>query len=466
MTLIEKKVNILKISMKLGLYIFVSILLLETISMLYLHNHVIQSRINQELESLKSRGNSHRDVLELTYSDATLEHIGLMESHTDTDVVITNEAGDIILSSENVNSGMKKILQKELPQVPRKGSIIQASWKDERYIATVTSFNSEHAIEGYIYMFKNTREVEELISQLNKHFLFATILLLFFMLIIIYFLSKALTRPLIVMKEATTKLSEGNFSVTVPVRSHDELGELAQSIQSLADELNYLKKERNEFLASISHELRTPLTYIKGYADIVRRKDLDASERSSYLEIIHDESQRLNGLLNELFNMAKMDLHTFTISKETVRLSSLLQSIQEKVLPSFNNKKMQLHLECSEDLFIKIDPARFEQIMLNLLDNALKYSNENTVTTIKAKRFPGSISISIIDQGMGIPAEDVPHIFDRLFRVEKSRARDTGGFGLGLSIVKQLVEVQGGSISVTSKLDQGTCFTIIFKGDR
>ncbi|WP_236712598.1 sensor histidine kinase [Peribacillus muralis] len=458
--------NILKISMKLGLYIFVSILLLETISMLYLHNHVIQSRINQELESLKSRGNSHRDVLELTYSDATLEHIGLMESHTDTDVVITNEAGDIILSSENVNSGMKKILQKELPQVPRKGSIIQASWKDERYIATVTSFNSEHAIEGYIYMFKNTREVEELISQLNKHFLFATILLLFFMLIIIYFLSKALTRPLIVMKEATTKLSEGNFSVTVPVRSHDELGELAQSIQSLADELNYLKKERNEFLASISHELRTPLTYIKGYADIVRRKDLDASERSSYLEIIHDESQRLNGLLNELFNMAKMDLHTFTISKETVRLSSLLQSIQEKVLPSFNNKKMQLHLECSEDLFIKIDPARFEQIMLNLLDNALKYSNENTVTTIKAKRFPGSISISIIDQGMGIPAEDVPHIFDRLFRVEKSRARDTGGFGLGLSIVKQLVEVQGGSISVTSKLDQGTCFTIIFKGDR
>lgn len=159
------------------------------------------------------------------------------------------------------------------------------------------------------------------------------------MLIIIYFLSKALTRPLIGMKEATTKLSEGNFSVTVPIRSHDELGELAQSIQSLANELNYLKKERNEFLASISHELRTPLTYIKGYADIARRKDLDVSERTSYLEIIHDESQRLNKLLDELFNMAKMDMNTFTISKETVRLASFLETIHEKVLPAFQYKK-------------------------------------------------------------------------------------------------------------------------------
>lgn len=431
--------------------------------MVYLHNKVIHSRVNQELESLKARGNSHRDVLEITYSGSTLQHIGLMESHTDTDVVITDTRGAILISSEKVNGGMKKILAKNLPHVPRKGLIIQSSWKDERYIATVTPFISDEENKGYVYMFKDTREVEDLISQLNRHFLLATALLLFFMLVIIYFLSKALTRPLISMKEATTKLSKGNFSVAVPVRSHDELGELAQSIQSLADELNYLKKERNEFLASISHELRTPLTYIKGYADVARRKDLDDSERSRYLEIIHDESERLNRLLDELFNMARMDLNTFTISKETVQLSSFLRNIHEKVLPAFTNERIQLNLECKDDLFIDIDPSRFEQVILNLLDNALKYSNEYTVTTIKATECLGRISISIIDQGVGIPPEDIPHIFDRLYRVEKSRARDTGGFGLGLSIVKQLVEIQGGTISVKSNLKQGTCFTITFK---
>ncbi|WMX56660.1 HAMP domain-containing sensor histidine kinase [Peribacillus sp. R9-11] len=431
--------------------------------MIYLHNKVVHSRINQELESLKSRGNSHRDVLEISYDNSTLHHIGLMESHTDTDVVITNTKGDILLSSEKVNSGMKKILKKELSQVPRKGLIIQSSWKEERYIATVTPFNSDKVNEGYVYMFKNTGDVEDLISQLNKHFLFATLLLLFFMLITIYFLSKALTRPLITMKEATTKLSKGNFSVSVPVRSKDELGELAQSIQSLANELNYLKKERNEFLASISHELRTPLTYIKGYADIARRKDLDIPERTQYLEIIHEESKRLNSLLDELFNIARMDVNTFTISKETVPLSSFLQSVYEKVLPAFTNKNIQLNLECKDNLFMDIDPSRFEQVLLNLLDNALKYSNEYTVTTIKAIESIGSISISIIDQGVGIPKADIPHVFDRLYRVEKSRARATGGFGLGLSIVKQLVEVQGGTISVKSSIEQGTCFIIIFK---
>ncbi|MGE7766286.1 ATP-binding protein [Peribacillus sp. NPDC096540] len=431
--------------------------------MIYLHNKVVHSRINQELESLKSRGNSHRDVLEISYDNSTLHHIGLMESHTDTDVVITNTKGDILLSSEKVNSGMKKILKKDLSQVPRKGLIIQSSWKEERYIATVTPFNSDKENKGYVYMLKNTGDVEDLISQLNKHFLFATLLLLFFMLITIYFLSKALTRPLITMKEATTKLSKGNFSVSVPVRSKDELGELAQSIQSLANELNYLKKERNEFLASISHELRTPLTYIKGYADIARRKDLDIPERTQYLEIIHEESQRLNLLLDELFNIARMDVNTFTISKETVHLSSFLQSVYEKVLPAFTNKNIQLNLECKNNLFMVIDPSRFEQVLLNLLDNALKYSNEYTVTTIKATESIGSISISIIDQGVGIPRADIPHVFDRLYRVEKSRARATGGFGLGLSIVKQLVEVQGGTISVKSNMEQGTCFTIIFK---
>ncbi|MFE4427185.1 ATP-binding protein [Peribacillus butanolivorans] len=453
----------MKISFKLGLWMFVCIFLIETVSMIYLHNKVVHSRINQELESLKSRGNSHRDVLEISYDNSTLHHIGLMESHTDTDVVITNTKGDILLSSEKVNSGMKKILKKDLSQVPRKGLIIQSSWKEERYIATVTPFNSDKVNEGYVYMFKNTGDVEDLISQLNKHFLFATLLLLFFMLITIYFLSKALTRPLITMKEATTKLSKGNFSVSVPVRSKDELGELAQSIQSLANELNYLKKERNEFLASISHELRTPLTYIKGYADIARRKDLDIPERTQYLEIIHEESKRLNSLLDELFNIARMDVNTFTISKETVPLSSFLQSVYEKVLPAFTNKNIQLNLECKDNLFMDIDPSRFEQALLNLLDNALKYSNEYTVTTIKATESIGNISISIIDQGVGIPRADIPHVFDRLYRVEKSRARATGGFGLGLSIVKQLVEVQGGTISVKSSIEQGTCFTIIFK---
>lgn len=123
------------------------------------------------------------------------------------------------------------------------------------------------------------------------------------------------------MKEATKKLSKGDFSVTLPRPSNDELGELSQSIQTLANDLNYLRQERNEFLASVSHELRTPLTYINGYADIAKRKELSESDRFKYLDIIHEESQRLSRLLKELFDLAKLDQNTFSISKEQIDFS-------------------------------------------------------------------------------------------------------------------------------------------------
>ncbi|WP_419956159.1 ATP-binding protein [Neobacillus niacini] len=347
--------------------------------------------------------------------------------------------------------------------LPRKGKIIQDDWKKEQYIATVTAFNKKGKKFGYIYMFKNTDDVQKLISQLNKHIFVASFLILFSILIFIFFLSKALTKPLITMKEATKKLSKGDFSVTLPKPSNDELGELSHSIQTLANDLNYLKQERNEFLASISHELRTPLTYINGYADIARRKNLDEQDRVQYLDIIQEESQRVSSLLKELFNLAKLDQNTFSINKEKVNLSNFFRSIYERVLPAFKNKGIDLVLDCPNNIFIDIDPIRFEQVLINLLDNSLKYSNETSTTFIKGSELNGVVQITIKDQGIGIPPADLPHIFDRLYRVDKSRSRATGGFGLGLAIVNQLVEAHGGEITVKSQVGEGTCFTIIIK---
>lgn len=125
------------------------------------------------------------------------------------------------------------------------------------------------------------------------------------------------------------------------------------------------------------------------------------------------------------------------------------------------NKGITLKLDCHQPIQIDMDPTRFEQVILNLLDNSLKYSKENTSTFIRATEENGKIEITIKDQGIGIPPEDLPYIFDRLYRVEKSRSRATGGFGLGLAIVKQLVEAHGGTLSVESELGKGTCFKIV-----
>jgi two-component system, OmpR family, sensor histidine kinase ArlS len=453
----------MKISLRLGLWFFVCILIIETTSMVYLHRHVIHSRAMQELNSLKERGNSHRDVLEISSDPSTLHHIALMESKTDTEVVIKDYNGKILLSSGTVNQSIKKIINKAIPKVPRNGLILQSDLSGEKYIATVSPFDAGNGRKGYVYMFKSTEQVQSMISQLNRHFIIASLLILFLMLVTIFFLSRALTKPLIVMQEATKKLSNGDFSVTLPKMGKDEIGELSKSIQTLADDLNHLKQERNEFLASVSHELRTPLTYIKGYSDIGRRPLLDEKERIHYFDIIHEESEHLSHLVKELFDLARLDQNAFTIEKERVNFASYLQAIYDRVLPAFKEKQIRLKLDCEKDVFFSIDPKRFDQVLLNLLDNALKYSNENTTTLIKAYQKDKFIHLNIKDEGIGIPKEDLPYVFDRLYRVEKSRSRATGGFGLGLAIVKELVEAHRGTISVESKPGEGTCFKIVLK---
>ncbi|WP_045519401.1 sensor histidine kinase [Neobacillus niacini] len=452
----------MKISIKLGLWFSLCILLIEIVSMTFLHRNLVHSRVHQEYDSLLEKGNSQRDILEINSDPHTLSHISLMGSHSDTQVVVTNTKGEIILTSIEINSNIKDILNIPISNsnLSRNGKIIQDDWKNEQYIATVTAFKKDGKNFGYVYMFKNTFDVQKLISQLNKHIFIASLLILFTILIFIFFLSKALTKPLITMKEATKKLSKGDFSVTLPKPSNDELGELSHSIQTLANDLNYLKQERNEFLASISHELRTPLTYINGYADIARRNNLDETDRVQYLDIIKEESQRVSSLVKELFDLAKLDQNRFSINKEKVNFSKFAQSIYDRVLPAFTNKGIKLILNCPENLFVEIDPIRFEQVLINLIDNSLKYSKESSTTSIRAVEENGKVQISIIDQGIGIPQNDLPRIFDRLYRVDKSRSRATGGFGLGLAIVRQLIEAHGGEITVKSLIGEGTSFTI------
>ncbi len=318
--------------------------------------------------------------------------------------------------------------------MPRNGKVVENDWKSKPYIATVTPF--ETGIKtGYVYMFKDTSQVKQLIQQLNKHFLVAGIATSIVTAIIILILSRIVARPLIKMKEATKKLSKGNFSIQLENNKHDELGELADSIQLLANELNHLKTERNEFLASISHELRTPLTYIKGYADVAKKEHISMADRMNYLNIITEEVTKLTTLVTELMELAKVDNNTFTIQKEWFPICDSLKKISQIVLPAFQGSEIKLLVFCPENYQILADPVRFEQILINLLENARKYSPSGTTTTVNIKKENTDIMISIKDEGKGIPSKDLPFIFERFYRVDKSRSRELGGTEAGQVLV-------------------------------
>jgi signal transduction histidine kinase len=445
-----------KISFKLGLLFFVSILGIETVLFASLYFTLVNSRINEEFEQLLARGNNHRDVLEKNYDPSTLEHVTMMESEAETDVVITNDKGKILYFSDHIIPFAKRIIKKTNINIPYDGMIVQKNWQNESHISTVSPIRINGKIKGYVYMFQNTVSIQSLIYKLKHHFVIVGILTVFLTIITIAFLSRVITIPLIRMKQATEKLSKGDFSVRLELKGDDELAELGNAIQTLAMDLEYLKKERNEFLASISHELRTPLTYVKGYADIARRPDIEEEERNRYLSIIYEEAEHMQKLVKDLFELAKMDQHSFQIHKKPTNLYTFLKKMHDKMYPAFQAKKMSLVFQCEKNITVHIDQNRFEQVMMNLLDNALKNSDQRSTVSIDVKAEKKKIMIIVSDEGRGIPEEDLPHIFERFYRVDKSRSRASGGTGLGLAIVKEIIEAHEGSIYADSIYGKGT----------
>ena len=454
-----------KLSIKLGILFFVILFGLIAFMFVFLHTEIADTRIQQELQTLQSRGNSHKAILEKQFDYEMIDHVVLMESESNTDVVITNEYGTILDSSASIHE-FKKYIMAPLTPIPNHGMVVEENWHLEPYIATVSPIVIEQSVSGYVYMFQDTESVHSLIHSFNEHFIIAGWISLVLMIVIIIFLSRGITKPLIRMKEATSQISKGNFSVSLPHKSKDELGDLSKSIELLATDLNYLKKERSEFLASISHELRTPLTYIKGYADIVKKRNLSSDEREQYLSIIVEESDRLAKLIKELFDLAKMDQNTFVIEKEWINLNDFFTKIEQKFSPIFHENEMEFILDCQPNLMLQADSLRLQQILVNLLDNARKYSASGATIVLRAWKQKKEIHISIVDNGKGIPEKDIPYIFHRFYRVDKSRTRSLGGSGLGLSIIKELMIAHGGEILVKSKENVGTEFELIFKEDK
>lgn len=454
-----------KLSVKLGIMFFIIFFGLSTLMFFFLHEGIVESRVNEELSSLLARGNSHSYVLAKSFDNETLSHVVLMESESKTDIVVTNKQGNVLGSSDQLQLFEKYLSEHSNSNIPKEGKVIEDNWEKEPYIVTISPISNTDEISGFVYMFQNTTSIHLLIQKLNEHFILTGWISVILTIIIIIFLSRGITKPLIKMKEATHQISKGDFTVTLPVNSNDELGELAHSIQKLAIDLNYLKKERNEFLASISHELRTPITYIKGYADILRKRNVTEEERKKYLSTIVDETNHLNELIKKLFDLAKIDKNSFAIHKETIELNSFLQRIEQKLEHAFKERNIKFYVSCQNNLFFKADPLMLEQILVNLLDNAMKYSHVGAELELNAWGEKNKIHILIRDNGKGIPEKDLPYIFNRFYRVDRSRTRSLGGSGLGLAIVRELVHAHHADIFVKSKENVGTEFELVFQGE-
>jgi len=273
-----------------------------------------------------------------------------------------------------------------------------------------------------------------------------------------------LSRPLLQMQQATRKIAVGELETRLNISRDDEIGSLASAINNLAEDLQNYRDTRQEFFANISHELRTPITYLEGYSKVIKERLYSTEEeRDQYLDVLHQEAKRLQHLVDDLFELSKMEEGKISLSLEWIDLAEVIDNAVHKVQLKASDKGLALSTNLNRSTsWVYGDGLRMEQVILNLLENSVRYTEQGEIS-IMLDQTDSYVFVTVKDTGIGIAAEELPYVFERFYRVEKSRSRQHGGTGLGLSIAKKLVELQGGEIFVNSRLSEGTSFEIRFK---
>ncbi len=299
-------------------------------------------------------------------------------------------------------------------------------------------------------------------NQLNGVFL--VIALSAFVLALI--LSRILTTPIVNLSRTMRKMGKGDLSVRVPERGSGELRQLAENYNTMAAQLENLDQIRNQFVSNASHELKTPLATMKILLEtMIYQPDMPPEMRQEFMEDMNHEIDRLTGIITDLLTLTRMDNQQDALKLEELDLSGLTESTVRLLMPAAEKRGQRLESQVKPGLHMKGDRTKLNQVLYNLMDNAMKYSQDGGLIQVSLEEDGNCLRWRVRDNGVGIPPEDQEHIFDRFYRVDKARSRDTGGTGLGLSIVRQLVSMHGGTISVESQPGQGSCFTVLLPKD-
>ena len=261
--------------------------------------------------------------------------------------------------------------------------------------------------------------------------------------------------------DAMSRLSRGDFNVALNINTNldNQFGKLVRSFNEMAAQLGNMEKMRQEFISNVSHEIQSPLTSIRGFARALRNPRLSGEERDRYLDIIETESMRLSKLSDNLLKLTSLESEHHPFKPVRYRLDEQLREAVLACEPQWLEKSIGMEVEL-EEAEIVADPELMSQVWANLIHNSIKFTPRGGTIGIRLQRRNGEAEVRVSDTGIGIGEEDLPRIFERFYKADKSRDRSGGGSGLGLAIVKRIVGLHRGSIEVESKPGAGTVFTV------
>ncbi|RSK28396.1 sensor histidine kinase [Bacillus sp. HMF5848] len=361
----------------------------------------------------------------------------------DVDTLITEEDRDTLLTGDVVvKLGYETRFQRQI-------------------MGVIVPLLDDLRLAGIIYLYVPLASVEEVNNDAGYIWLLAAILYIVLSIFLGKLVVEKLTNPLRKIEKVAIRLSKGDFSETVDVQSNDEIGQLAHTFNQMIEAIRNEDHRKKEFISTVSHELRTPLSYVQGYSEAILEGMVTSKDKErGYLQIILKEAKRMKRLVNDLLDLSLLESGDFPINKTPLVLAQLIEDTLQTYAPIFAEKQLKLKLSTDPEVVVEADADRIEQVLHNLLDNAVRYSPEQSAITVSMSGDESFCTISIQDTGCGISEEDLQYLGEKFFRVNKARTRKDGGTGLGLAITKRIIEYHNGSIQFVSSTGKGTTVLI------
>lgn len=368
---------------------------------------------------------------------------------TTEDLIAKNEENQSFLSGNTIPTAILNQIKRNgmYEGVGDLGGVLTA----RRFIVAAPASLSDGRVYGYIFATYDVDSYSKMFLYLSRLLLgtiLATLVVTFFAT---YLATRQLVKPLKEMGKAAKVYAGGNFETRIEVRGQDEVAELAVSLNEMADSLGRLEQMRRSFISSVSHDLRTPMTSISGFVDGILDGTIPPESSNYYLGIVSEETKRLSRLVRTLLDVSRLESDELTLKIGSYDICEMLRQVIVSFESKVFSKNLKLHFDiCEENIYVRADNDAIYRVLYNLVDNAIKFSYEEGMLTLSVWKNEKEAIVSVRNTGYGIKKDDLPFVFDRFYKSDKSRGLDKTGVGLGLYIAKTIIEKHGGNITVRS----------------
>lgn len=404
---------------------------------------------------------------DLYNSETTLEavkgELDALDTYLDATIWIINPSGRMVLDSSAPMDVENEVVIENFDSTITEGSyyIIGDFFGtfSEDMLSVFAPITSDFKVKGYVVIHSAMSGIQTSTDSLLNISYITLIILFLLSLIILIFFTEIVYIPLRKITEATEHYANGNMHYEFSVESGDEIGYLAATLSYMASEIARSEDDQKKFVANVSHDFRSPLTSIKGYLEAMLDGTIPPEQHEKYLSIVLNETERLTKLTNSLLTLNNLNTKGMLLDKTDFDINTIIRNVAASFEGTCREKKIAIELVLTgEEMYVTADVGKIQQVLYNLLDNAIKFSHHNSVIKLETTEKHNKVFVSVKDSGIGIPKDNLKLIWDRFYKSDISRGKDKKGTGLGLSITKEIIQSHGEHINVISTEGVGSEF--------